>query len=685
MTQLSVFDIAEVQQANVEVREDWLPPEPPSLDGIDSIELDFETTGKRWWAGDMPIGAGVALPDGRTFYLPWGHRGGGNLDENVCRRWFEREVRNKRITNLSTKFEVHISRNWGIDLEAQGNVVSDVAHYAALLDDSRYQFSLDALVREFLPDEQKIHFVNGQKLDVTRMASYHASVIAVRAEADVRQAQKLKKIFWQRLTDEGLHTVRELEDHVIYAVAEMERNGTVIDVDLLDTMVREAQRELEKLLLSIYADTGLRVNPNSNGDMLKLFTHLKLPIQKNENGSPSFTDVIMKAEQHPTARKAFRAGKLMDLLSKYLIPYQKRVDRSTGILRYALHQLRAQKDDFADFDSAGTISGRFSSTQLDQHAEEDTDKGFNIQQVIKVAKQRVMFGFHEDDDTHDDEIYLIRRLHVPRDRSHFHLSADAMQIEYRLFAEKTQSPRLLKIYEENPAASFHKATHKMLLERKPDLTYRRNKDYNFANIYGAGLRKKALMLEFITKEQYTALNRTREWKNSPLLAQIKEIDKIYDEMLPEVKPLLERAGHLAMPKCNEYCRKNARSRALHQQYEHRGYVKTITGRRARFPEGDRTYSALNRVIQGSAADIMKQKLIELHKVRRQTGFTMRFTVHDEVDGDAPDLESATIVGKILNRQSFKLDVPILWEVGIGTDWGKEKLKMDPITYEWKAA
>src|SRR6185503_16596300 len=96
--------------------------------------------------------------------------------------------------------------------------------------------------------------------------------------------------------------------------------------------------------------------------------------------------------------------------------------------------LRAVKDDSMDAGEAGTVTGRFSSTEIAK------DVGVDIQQRIKVAKQRVAWGFDEDENTHDDEIYLIRKLRVPA--SGLWLSADARQIEYRLFANEVDSPKI---------------------------------------------------------------------------------------------------------------------------------------------------------------------------------------------------------------------------------------------------
>lgn len=657
----------------VESESNWKPQAPESLDGITDIELDFETDGIRWWDGSLPCGAayGYWCSDGtyHSRYLPWAHQGGGNLDESLVAEFFKREIRGKHITNLNTRFEIHMAREWGkkwgIDLEAQGNTFGDVAHDAALLDDSRMHFSLASLVEEFLKEdgEAKVEVVNGIKLNTSAMHTYHAGIVAVRAEADVRQVGKLKRIFRPRLEAEELLRVWKVEQRLIPVVAEMEKNGTRIDVERLHMWLRQVSREIQAGILAIQKETGIKfTNPDSPTDMVRLFEYCNLPISYTSENRPSFTAEIVKKIDNPIIQRVFRIGKLVDVRSK-LKKYQKSVNESTGILRYALHQLRSVKDEH-DENSTGTISGRFSSTKIDNHE----DEGINIQAVWKPGRQRVAFGFDEEDDSHDDEIFIIRRLHIP-EQGKQHLSADAMQIEYRLFADDTRSQRLLDFYADDPLLSYHKMIHAELKRWKPDLTYRRCKDTNFAKQYGAGLRKMGLMLEFYSVARYLQLLRDDNWYNDPALEPIKEINEVYDRAVPEVKPLMEKAKHLAMDRCTNKCRKTRLSRELHKLYEHRGFIRTLLGRRARFYMNERVHKALNSRIQGSAADIMKVKLIELHEARFETGFIMRYTVHDEVDGDIADRESANRVNRILNRQSFpELKVPITWEVGIGPNW-----------------
>ena len=590
----------------------WLPQAPPSLTHAPTVALDLETTGLRWWAGDRPIGIGIGIPDGPTQYLPWGHRGGGNLDEHVIKRWARRELRGKHIVNLNTKFDIHMLRAWGIDLEAQGCTVSDVAHSAALLDDHRQRFSLDALAQDYLGEVK-----TGQDLDPTRMALYPASHVAARAEGDVRQVLALRAVFAPRLRAENLERVQQLEDQIIFVVCEMERNGCPIDLRLLDHWITESEQTYLRGLWRIWRATGLKINPTASTDLERLFASLKLPLAHTPDGRPSFTDAVLALHMdHPIITTLRHTRKIASLRSKYLLKYKKGVG-SDGVMRYALHQCRAQSGG----GTAGTVTGRFSSTALDRGV------GINIQQVIK----------------HADSDYPIRRLHRPA--SGLWLSADAAQIEYRLFAAEAKNPRVLKSYADDPSASFHKMMWEQLQTLKK-ISYKEVKSLNFCKLYGGGAIKIAQLLGHLTADEATALRAENARWNHPKLAATRTVLALYARVLPEVGPLLARTAILA---------------------ERQGYVTTILGRRARLT--DRFYKALNRMIQGSAADLLKLKLIALHEARAETGLVLRATIHDEVVGDIPDLDAAQRVGALLDQQSVDLPVPILWDVATGATWG----------------
>lgn len=600
VNQLSIFS----NLAPVEDTSGWVPEDPPQLDGIDNLVLDCETNGLKWWAGDKVIGIALRLPNGRKYYLPTGHTS-GNLPTEKVVRWAKAELRNKRITNLNTPFDAQmLLSSWGVDLEEQGCTLADVGHWAALLDDHRGSyssagprhakpFSLEAIAQDYL-GRGKV-----QGLDVTKLAEYPAGMVAPYAMEDCELAGLLEQKMWPLLTAENLHEVRELEEQTIFPVMEMERNAAPIDVELLHRWVKESELELQRIVLEIRRLTGVLIVPTRLGDLERLFVVLDIEVPiawdpRTKQLKRTFEDASLKHIEHPVVQLVRKARKLTKIRNTYLCTYADAIG-SDGLLRYHLHQLRS--------DDGGTISGRFSAS----------DK--NIQQVMSAAKQVENFG----------DNYIVRQLFKPGTGEF--LSADAAQIEFRIFVHFSQSARLIQAYKDNPHISFHNVAWDMI---KPyaDLPYKNVKNTNFSKLYGGGIKRIASMTG-MSEEDAT------------------EFVEIYDNTFPEVKDLLAKASRAA---------------------EQRGYVKTITGRRSRFPKRERLHKALNGVIQGSAADIMKKKLIELHRERKRTGFIMRMTVHDEVCGDSPDKCCAEQVAEILNRQTTPLRVPILWEVATGANW-----------------
>ena len=148
--------------------------------------------------------------------------------------------------------------------------------------------------------------------------------------------------------------------------------------------------------------------------------------------------------------------------------------------------------------------------------------GVNIQQVPSVAKQRDALGPQ----------YLIRDLHRPA--SGEWLTADAAQIEYRIFADMAKNPTVLEAYAENPSLSFHHVVWEQMKQFKPDLLYKDLKTLNFAKLYGGGTARIAEMLGLITSEQYATLKRTNAGADHPWLQPAQQVMTLYDQALPEV-------------------------------------------------------------------------------------------------------------------------------------------------------
>jgi DNA polymerase-1 len=695
-------DIAEASnrrtyQAMLDSVADWRPPELPQLDAFDEVFIDLETTGLRWWDSDRLIGAGLWTPDGVARYLPIRHKMGPNIPEENFFEWCRRELRGKRIVNIRTKFDLHLFRQDGIDLERQGCTFGDVAHYAGLLDDHRRLFNQEDLALAFLaangvlsPEECKVKAAHGYALDPSKFAEYPAGLVAPRAEGDVRIVSMLQKVMWPLLTEQDLHEVRKIEDAIIPVVVEMEHNGAFLDVETLNRWVKESERDLNNLRHAIRRGTGIEFEKfTSRQNAMRLFRsqHIEIPLDpeephNRETGEPnySFADALLKHIPNRWIR-AYRAGlQLESLRSKFLIKYQASTARD-GILRYELHQMPYQDDSKGH---GGAVSGRFSSAAPNQQ------EGANIQQVFGVDSQKRGRPFTQK--------YIVKKLFIPADKRAQYANADASQLQFRIFGHYADDPKIIEAYQrdyqweeidrraakkhargekltkDDKLTDFHEAVGDLVLKfTGVELTRTHTKNINFAQVFGAGIRKMAAQLG-VPADQIPGMLEPLE-SGGPEFQKAVSISNTYHSMFPSVKPLLALTSHLAMPehktgrdgnrKCGEQCR-----RFYREGYSHRGWVRTFKGRRARFGPHDRHYSALNRIIQGTEADLIKKIMIEVHAERERLGFLERFTVHDalvgDLQGDPMELK------RTLNHQYYDFKVPILWEVGVGKNWAEAK-------------
>jgi DNA polymerase-1 len=596
----------------------WVPPSTlPELARYDELWVDTETTGKNT-VSDSPVGLAVATPDDKAFYLPFGHRS-GNLDPEQVKRWARRELRNKTLVFSWAKFDAHMFRNWGLPLDEMNVKLRDVQHQACLLNEHRRKSGLDLLAKEIL-GLQKVELSTAIK---SQMAKVHSSLVGAYAERDVRLTRALDLAMRPQIKKEDLQRVLDLEDSLIFPVVEMEGNGCPVDVEKLLRWRKEVRRQWEIGLRDLRELAGFPVNPESHPDMCRLFNKWNLNVPLDEvDGQPTFAALYLKpmaatagpgGGEHAGIKLVLRVKALGSLLSKFLDKYAESVGPD-GKLRYNLHQLRA--DDY------GTITGRFSAAG-------DETGGINPQQVFHPENQAKKLGTRD---------FAIRELYIPG--SGLWVSADAEQIEYRLFAGLASNADVLAAYAKDPDTDFHDlVTEIVRATADPSATRKDTKNTNFAKVYGAGLKKIRRMLG--TTEE-----------------KAKAFVDAYDRAFPEVAKLISSV---------EYeIRRRHRETGM-------GFVRTLMGRRRRWPLLEKLHAGLNAHIQGTAADINKIKLRQVYDERKHLEITMRLTVHDELDGDIQSEQKAVQLRELLNEPALPgLKVPIRWACGVGPNWGQVK-------------
>lgn len=622
----------------------WVPPSDlPSLDGVPAIAIDNETTGKNKFK-DKIVGSAVYLPDGRGFYLPTGHAG-GNIDREKVERWKKTELRNKLIVNLNTGFDAEVERNSGVDLEAQGCQLYDVAYGAALLNENRYAgFNLDSLREEYLGKEKRKW---KEVIDKSRIADYHASMVAEEAIEDARSAWEIYQAQRPLIEKENLGQVDDLESKLIWANNHIERNGARLDVDKMHCDSIALQDEVSALCMEIWSATGVRLETGKNATWDRLFIACGLDPHKvtNKNGeqASSYDDDYLKKIDHPLINKGHRVKRLLGLKTRYMDKWDKA--RIGDRLYYSLHQLRSGEDEH------GTVVGRYSATM-------------NMHQVYKVENQIKKLGVGG---------YIIREWFIPDDGFEF-FTCDGSQLQFRLFAHLSQDKNLIRAYHEGYerwlAGGKDVDFHQMVADLFR-LTRQEAKTNNFALVMGMGRQS---MAEGVNLGCDCQSPDYWKWKGNKDTYKDFEDNENHSENCParEANIMADKYAEQfpAGPKTMEYVIKFAKTQ---------NYVPTLLGRRRRYQEFEvrngfrqktRFYKALASWLQGSEADVVKKKLLRVYNERHTLGIhKLRIVKHDELTGDKDkDPKYRERFREVFNVQEIPCRVPISWSYETGANW-----------------
>jgi DNA polymerase I-like protein with 3'-5' exonuclease and polymerase domains len=251
---------------------------------------------------------------------------------------------------------------------------------------------------------------------------------------------------------------------------------------------------------------------------------------------------------------------------------------------------------------------------------------------------------------------MVSNLILPEEGEFFHVMDYSSQ-EPRLtvhFAEVTgcrKAAEMAERFRVNPDTDLHDETRKMVanvLEEWRDPKKRKlAKIINLGVAYGMGGGKLALSLGLpYTEASFNKGDKVFAYLKAGPEAQ--ELMAVFDEAAPFIKQLAKKAQNAVKQK---------------------GYIKTALGRRFRFPKDDTGQymflnKALNRLIQGSAADMTKIALRDMYKA----GILPHGTVHDEIDISASDPKIVAQAKEIMET-CMPLNIPIRIDVSSGYTWG----------------
>ena len=237
----------------------------------------------------------------------------------------------------------------------------------------------------------------------------------------------------------------------------------------------------------------------------------------------------------------------------------------------------------------------------------------------------------------------VRKAFIPRDEEHILMAADYSQIELRIIAALSKDSAMVSAFQNNE--DIHVATAARVFDIPPEEVTREQrsnaKTVNFGIIYG---------VSSFGLSQQTNLNRSES----------KELIDNYYASYPELKQYFAEQVNFA--------REN-------------GYVATVLGRRRYLKDinsqnavvrGAAERNAINAPIQGSAADIIKLAMIQIHKKIKNENWKskMLLQVHDELVFDVLKKEKNSFekMVKTEMENAFDIGLPLLVDVGFGENW-----------------
>jgi len=639
---------------------EWVAPtEFPDLRSAEEIAIDLETrdpdlktkgSGSIIGNGEV-VGIAVAV-DGYKNYFPIAHGTGPNMDRDRVLRWFK-DICESPATKIfhNAMYDVCWIRNLGIKING---LIIDTMIAASLIDENRFSYTLNSLSWIYLNKGKNESLLNkaakerglDPKADMWKMP---ASEVGAYAEEDAALTLELWNYFKRIIIEDDLQNVFNLETDLFPCLVDMRHLGVRVDIEKASQLKTAMAVKEENLLQQIKIETGVDTQIWAARSIAEVFDKLKLPYNRTEKtGSPSFTKNFISSHDHPVVRMIAEARKINKVSTTFIDTILKH--SHNGRIHADINQIRS--------DDGGTVTGRFSYSNP------------NLQQIPA-----------RDPDTGP----LIRSLFIPEEGCTWG-TFDYSQQEPRLVAHYAlrfgydTAQIIADSYENDPSTDFHQIVADMAkIDRKEAKTI------NLGLFYGMGKAKLQNELG-VTKEK------------------ADELFNQYHDRVPFVKELMTGVMEAA---------------------QDNGRIKTLLGRRCRFPKYEPilrgsdwgtfvpaqdhdtilelqkmgpyeldddgkvlldaelkpkknywyrnpirrafTYKALNKLIQGSAADMTKKAMVDLYK----EGLLAHIQIHDELDFS---IESETQADKIkeIMEQAVDLKVPNKVDYEKGPNWGEIK-------------
>ena len=626
-----------IQKPLFTAQAEWFPPDDfPNLSKYDEIAIDLETkdpdlktkgSSSMRGQGDV-VGIAIAVRDWSGYY-PIAHESGPNMERKKVLGWFQDVLKTKadKVFHNAIYDMCWIHR---LGLTVHGTVV-DTMVMTSLVDENRFRYDLNSVAQHYtgmgknesaLQEAAKEWGVD-PKAEMYKLPAMYVGEYAERdAEVTLALWQELKK----EIEHQDLQSIVEVEQKVFPCILDMKIKGVRVSESQVDQLDHQLKLSYDKYIKRINDDTGMYPEVWAAKSIELVCNKLGIDDfdRTEKTQKPSFTKNYLKNHKHPVLRAIASARELDKLKNTFLESIKNYV--YNGRIHADIHQLKG--------DFGGTITGRLSYSNPNlQQLPNYTNIGMGIRSIFMPEEGHRWGCF----DYSQQEPRLVVHYALAT------LGTTGVQSIADKYDEARENP-------DDPDIQLAADFHSMVAEIA-DIERGQAKTINLGLFYGMG--KAKLQAQLGVTDQ-VARN---------LLAT-------YHSKVPFVKQLI----HHTMDRAQQ-----------------RGWIRTILGRKCRFnmwepatfgmhkpqtfedasmEHGSRnikrafTYKALNKLIQGSAADMTKQAMINL----REAGITPMIQLHDELNVSYENKQEAVKIKEIM-EQAVPLKVPNKVDFEDGECWG----------------
>ena len=605
----------------------WSPPiEYKDLSEATEIAIDLETRDDginnglgAGWAFNKGEIIGIAVAtEGFSAYYPFGHMGGGNLiKEQVLKYMNDICALPCRKIFHNAAYDVGWLQSYGI--KVNGEIV-DTMIAGALLDENRYSYSLNALAQDYLGEikaetdlnEAAKMFGVNPKGEMWKLPS---ESVGLYAQEDARLTYDLWKRFKHEINKQNLDTIWQLERDLLPYLIEMRKRGIRVDVEQAEKLKVNFKQKEKDILHKINKMVGKEIDIWAARSIATAYDKLGIEYPRTSKTSePSFTQGWLNENDNDISKLIVNARELNKFHNTFINSILKYTHK--GRIHAEINQLRS--------DSGGTVSGRLSMNNP------------NLQQLPARNKE---YG------------NLIRGLFLPEKDEKF-VALDYSQQEpriatsYSLTLQFDGAKEIAKAYE-NGEGDFHQSVAELCgIDRKSA------KSISLGLMYGMGKNKLANMLGLTFDEASNLINTYN--RKAPFLKQLA--DKCADKANSEgvIRTKLGRKCRFDLWEPKDWgIHTPERFENASAKYGQKNIKRAYT------------YKSLNRLIQGSAADVTKKAMLECAKINHLP----LLQIHDELCFSVADTKQIEQI-KTVMENCVDFLIPMKVDVAIGDNFGE---------------